>query len=1087
MLSRLKRRSASTSQGDPSIPRDASTTSSPSASRQSTEVLSQYGQASPTSSRPGSPTRTQKPNRHSFATPVRTDASGSAGDFVDEVGRTLSPTRVHGNSMGRTSRSSSISSHTPDTNRRSLTLPSPVAAARPQATAAAGGGAGRLHDQIGHGSLSLDHLEPRDGNGPMTLVVHAPELLSDGQQPDWHEQGEATPIVTPGSEQRTPLAPPHSLSVPSSAFSNTGNNSSTHTEHQLRTGESRHRALTTGDLRFAPTYPANGLDALAAINVPSGVVLPSQESSSSLSARSRRTHSPSLSPDASRNASRPMSRRSSSAAEDVPLRRGRSATMAGSSKRSQSKSTAISGAAGTSSPTQQLGVPSPEAAQRHVAAGGESSDRKYYTTLHEPSRDSLLAADVESGPAISARNSLESHISPYLATTEFDDPNDQRSVYGDHGTAFLSMDQLGDFDDVVSQLGTGYAVASSKRNADFHALFKHIPDDDYLIEDYGCALQREILIQGRLYISEHHLSFNANIFGWVTSLTIPFSEVVSIEKRMTAYVIPNAIQITTLHARHIFASFLSRDTTYDLIGNIWRMVHPVVPMSAALPDSMSNATHCHIDSDEEGMDPDQTTERVVNASGVETGAGGERRMRDRAKRKLFSGRRRGGTDATDKSASSAVSNGETRGATEAPHTEKESANGSPAPQLHAPTVDTCPTLRNLKEVCLDTVFPGKPEKIYNLMFTSGFMKNFWAENQRLMEIQIGDWAPQSSGSHLLARSMSYIKPLNGSIGPKQTKCLITDESAHVDFDDFVCVITTTRTPDVPSGSAFAVKTRTSMTWGKGNKCRVVVTTGVEWSKSSFIKGIIEKSAIDGQKQYHSDLEKAMRVYISTHRNEFVEEGDDPDAAAAAGNAQEQGDESSAESETGEPAATTVNSSATSSGQAGPLGPLRAIVEPVFQALAQQSATSLALGAVVAFLLLSNLWTLRGVRNDSNSLHPAERARRHVLAGGGFSATGDVDGPAGSPDHVANAVRDVLNNYFAAAAQGSLLAATPDAGTSAPVATASGSTFITPNDEPGRGGDTEIDELAELLDRVEERARRLRAELAERRKASESSS
>lgn len=84
--------------------------------------------------------------------------------------------------------------------------------------------------------------------------------------------------------------------------------------------------------------------------------------------------------------------------------------------------------------------------------------------------------------------------------------------------------------------------------------------------------------------------------------------------------------------------------------------------------------------------------------------------------------------------------------------------------------------------------------------------------------------------------MSYIKPLNGSIGPKQTKCLLTDENAHVDFDDYVCVITTTRTPDVPSGSAFAVRTKTSMTWAKGNSCRVVVTTGVEWSKSSFIKG-----------------------------------------------------------------------------------------------------------------------------------------------------------------------------------------------------------------------------------------------------------
>ena len=160
----------------------------------------------------------------------------------------------------------------------------------------------------------------------------------------------------------------------------------------------------------------------------------------------------------------------------------------------------------------------------------------------------------------SARTSLESHIAaaagvPYQASGgggggagDESDGAGSSPIYlghhgGDHASAFLSMDHLGDYDDVVSQLGTGYAVASSKRNADFHALFKNVPDDDYLIEgasspslsqckvvyesaaadglfpaDYGCALQREILIQGRLYISEHHLSFYANIFGWVTSV-----------------------------------------------------------------------------------------------------------------------------------------------------------------------------------------------------------------------------------------------------------------------------------------------------------------------------------------------------------------------------------------------------------------------------------------------------------------------------------------------------------------------------------------------------------------------------------------
>jgi len=73
---------------------------------------------------------------------------------------------------------------------------------------------------------------------------------------------------------------------------------------------------------------------------------------------------------------------------------------------------------------------------------------------------------------------------------------------------------------------TGFAVASNKRTADFHALFPSVPDGDYLIDDYGCALQREILIQGRLYISENHICFHANIFGWTTDVSpISFSSI----------------------------------------------------------------------------------------------------------------------------------------------------------------------------------------------------------------------------------------------------------------------------------------------------------------------------------------------------------------------------------------------------------------------------------------------------------------------------------------------------------------------------------------------------------------------------------
>jgi GRAM domain len=68
-------------------------------------------------------------------------------------------------------------------------------------------------------------------------------------------------------------------------------------------------------------------------------------------------------------------------------------------------------------------------------------------------------------------------------------------------------------------------------------------------------------------------------------LVIAFTEVVNIEKRSTAVLFPNGIQITTLHAKvtatrvttntqYVFASFVGRDGTYDLLTSIWRLSHP---------------------------------------------------------------------------------------------------------------------------------------------------------------------------------------------------------------------------------------------------------------------------------------------------------------------------------------------------------------------------------------------------------------------------------------------------------------------------------------------------------------------------------
>ncbi|XP_059574886.1 protein Aster-A isoform X1 [Alligator mississippiensis] len=117
-----------------------------------------------------------------------------------------------------------------------------------------------------------------------------------------------------------------------------------------------------------------------------------------------------------------------------------------------------------------------------------------------------------------------------------------------------------------------YSVLSptyKQRNEDFHRIFKGLHEAERLLVDYSCALQRDILLQGRLYLSETRLCFYSNIFRWETAISIPLKEVTHLRKEKTAKLIPNAILICTKAEKHFFTSFGARDRCFDLIHGLW--------------------------------------------------------------------------------------------------------------------------------------------------------------------------------------------------------------------------------------------------------------------------------------------------------------------------------------------------------------------------------------------------------------------------------------------------------------------------------------------------------------------------------------
>ncbi|GMN48334.1 hypothetical protein TIFTF001_017517 [Ficus carica] len=124
------------------------------------------------------------------------------------------------------------------------------------------------------------------------------------------------------------------------------------------------------------------------------------------------------------------------------------------------------------------------------------------------------------------------------------------------------------------------------RSEEYRQLFR-LPPDEVLVEDFNCAFQENILIQGHMYLFVHHICFYSNIFGFetkklipfheVTSVRhwdftlklIPFHEVTSVRRAKTAGIFPNAIEIFAGCKKYFFASFLSRDEAFKIINDGW--------------------------------------------------------------------------------------------------------------------------------------------------------------------------------------------------------------------------------------------------------------------------------------------------------------------------------------------------------------------------------------------------------------------------------------------------------------------------------------------------------------------------------------
>jgi len=391
----------------------------------------------------------------------------------------------------------------------------------------------------------------------------------------------------------------------------------------------------------------------------------------------------------------------------------------------------------------------------------------------------------------------------------------------------------------------GFAVANPKRNRDFHNLFKSVPDDDLLIEDYSAALQREILLHGRLYVSEGHICFSSNILGWVTNLVISFDEVISVEKKSTAVIFQNGIVISTMHARNVFASLLNRDATYELIISMWKITHPNLRSTLNGNAVEGGGTGDKTEKAESVADGDSASEELYDEDETTEDDGDGNKSMEAVGNESITGSDAGeAVKAVSRKVSAAVGGAVSNGIAKVVETAEPAIAGAavtidfPGPPTHE-TTDCGDGPNHHEKPLMDATIPAPLGKIYTLMFgpASGtFMRKWLTEDQKSLNVQLED-DKKGLGPDKKEMSYSYIKPLGGSgFAPKQTTCIINMTLEQFDLEKAVTVACSTQNPDVPSGNSFTVKTRYCLMWGPSNSTRLIMNYTIEWTNKSWLKG-----------------------------------------------------------------------------------------------------------------------------------------------------------------------------------------------------------------------------------------------------------
>ncbi|XP_046446716.1 protein Aster-A-like isoform X4 [Daphnia pulex] len=385
------------------------------------------------------------------------------------------------------------------------------------------------------------------------------------------------------------------------------------------------------------------------------------------------------------------------------------------------------------------------------------------------------------------------------------------------------------------------------RCEDFKRIFKDLPVDERLIVDYSCALQRDILLQGRIYVTQNYLCFYANIFRWETLVQLRWKEVSSLTKEKTALVIPNAIQICTEADKHFFCSFGARDKTYVVLFRTWQQ---------ALLDQLPG---------------DGTGSDWRESLGISSGASGGNSVAGVGGLVAVTERGGGPTGIILKDNMPSAGGGGGTGDADVPPPYSETTESEDERYMNDEAVQ-CPVLHEGREM-VNMVMPMSVDELFTLLFTnSTFYIDFITTTRKCTDLDVSPWQEGETNPAEKFRKVAFTIPLSNNIGVKSTRAVESQTLLDVSRPgDFYAIDVEASNSGIPYAETFAVCCHWCLMRSGYRKSRLVIYSQIKYKKSvwGIVKTFIEKNAWAALEENFDQMKRSLLSMQSSRDAEDV--------------------------------------------------------------------------------------------------------------------------------------------------------------------------------------------------------------------------